>query len=225
MGVVKERLEEVKNIVLDKGSHEPNKGMCVMEAVAYVAGEEWSDRPRCASPVIGAFMRSWNDSLDTEGRQRLKPYIPRLVGTAASQEVEEARSFMAGDWQVRVFTPAWLELAGVTEAAAVLRSLPPLMDPGAVNAAIPAIQGAKKEGAAAWTAAGTAAGDAAWAAAWTAAWTAAGAAAWAAARAAARGAAGDAARDAAKQKLEPTKVELQASAFDLLDRMIEVSDA
>ena len=155
-----------------------------MGAVAYVAGEEWSDSPECASPVISAFMRSWNDSLDAEGRQKLKPYIPRLVGTAASREVEEARAFMAGDWQVRVFTPAWLELAGVTEAAAALRALPPLMDLAAVKDAYPAIDDAKKAGAAARAAAGAAAGDAAGAAAWDAAW----AAAWAAA--------GDAAVDA-----------------------------
>ena len=209
--MLKDRLAEVEGFDLLSGGHEPNGDghMCVMEAVAYVAGEEWSDSPACASPVISAFMRSWNDSLDAEGRQKLKPYIPRLVGTASSQEVEERRSFMAGDWQVRVFTPAWLELAGVTEAAAALRALPPLMDLAAVKDAYPAIQDAKK----AWDATGAAAWDATGAAAWAAAgdatWAAAGAAAWAAARA------------AAKQKLEPTKVELEASAFELLDRMIE----
>jgi len=193
--VLKDRLEEVSGFELLSGAHEPNSEgqMCVMEAVAYVAGEEWSDSPACASPVIAAFMRSWNDSLDQEGRQRLKPYIPKLVGTAASQEVEERRSFMAGDWQVRVFTPAWLELAGVTEEAAALRELPPLMDLTAVKDSMPALTEAKKAGAVA----GAVAGDAAWAAA----------------------------GDAAKKKLEPTKVELQASAFELLDRMIEAGDS
>jgi hypothetical protein len=81
---------------------------------------------------------------------------------------------------------------------------------------------------AAWDAARDAAGAAAGAAARGAAWDAAGAAAGAAARgaawAAAWAAARDAAGDAAKTKLEPTVVELQASAHDLFSRMIEETE-
>ena len=77
---------------------------------------------------------------------------------------------------------------------------------------------------AAWYAAWAAAGDAAWAAARAAAWAAAGAAAWAAAWDAARDAAGDAARDAARDAagdaLRPTVEALQASALELVERMI-----
>ena len=79
---------------------------------------------------------------------------------------------------------------------------------------------------AAWAAAGAAAGDAAWAAAraaagdaaWDAARAAAGDAAWAAAWAAA----GAAAWAAAGAALKPTVTALQASAFDLLDRMLSL---
>jgi hypothetical protein len=89
---------------------------------------------------------------------------------------------------------------------------------------------------AAWGAARAAAGAAARAAAWGAARAVAGGAAravagdavrvaaWGAARAAAGGAAGGAARAAARaaarDALAPTVAELQASAFDLLDRML-----
>src|SRR6185369_13509776 len=66
-----------------------------------------------------------------------------------------------------------------------------------------------------------AASAAASAAARAAAWDAARAAAWDAARAAAWDAARDAARAAAKKKLQPTVVSLQASAFALLDRLID----
>src|SRR5690606_22525922 len=68
-----ERLAEIANWPLTEGSHSSiEQGMCVMEAVAYVAGESWTDRPRCVSPTIAAFMRSWNDSLpDSETRSRL----------------------------------------------------------------------------------------------------------------------------------------------------------
>ena len=63
------------NLMLAYGGHtKPEDGMCAMEAVAWIAGERWSDHPKCASPVIGAFMRRWNDVLDDEGRQLLKPY-------------------------------------------------------------------------------------------------------------------------------------------------------
>ncbi|HWC30714.1 MAG TPA: hypothetical protein VG845_11600, partial [Dehalococcoidia bacterium] len=76
-----DRLAELKTVTLDAGGHKPDGEFCVMEAVAYVAGEPWSDSPECASPVLGAFLRSWNDTLDDETRQLLKPYVPRLVGT------------------------------------------------------------------------------------------------------------------------------------------------
>lgn len=49
------RLARIAEISLSSGSHEPPNGefqACVMEAVAYVAGEMWADRPACACPVI-----------------------------------------------------------------------------------------------------------------------------------------------------------------------------
>jgi hypothetical protein len=64
--------------------------MCLLEAAAYVAGEPWSDSPECVSPVLAAFGRSWNDALDDENRQMLKPFIPRLVGTAARRAADAA---------------------------------------------------------------------------------------------------------------------------------------
>ena len=49
---------------LGHGSHALLKdGACVMEAVAYVAGEPWTDRPECACPVISVLLRRWNDDL------------------------------------------------------------------------------------------------------------------------------------------------------------------
>ena len=186
-------------LTLAAGGHDPGEQMCVMEAVAYVAGEPWSDHPECASKVIGAFMRSWNDTLPDAERQMLKAYIPRLVGTAASAEVELRRSFMACDWLVRVFTPAWLDRAGLAGSARALEQLPELTTTELVDAALPIIRQAREDArAAAWDAAAAAAGDAA------------GAAAWAAARA------------AAWDALAETVTALQQSALELIDRMIEV---
>src|SRR5579872_4097472 len=108
--LLEDRLAELTRRQLDHGGHASlEEGMCVMEAVAWVAGEPWSDHPECVSPVIGAFMRQWNDDLDDEGRQRLKELIPLLVGKRDDRD--EQRGWMCADWLIRVYTPAWLELA------------------------------------------------------------------------------------------------------------------
>jgi hypothetical protein len=248
--IVEERLPYIEKIKLGHGSHPaPNNGLvnaCVMEAVAYVAGEPWSDHPACVSPVIGAFLRSWNDALPTEDRQMLKPYILRVVGTNTGKRDDERRAWLATDWLARECAPAWLRLAGLTEQAEALESLAPLKGSAAARKAQPVLESARKDSAAAraaawdaagdaaWDAAGAAAraaawdaaGDAAWDAAGDAAWDAARAAAWAAAWDAARAAAWDAARaaawDAVWAALAPTTKGLQVSALLLLDRMIAV---
>ena len=44
--------------VLKCGKHDnPEDGMCLMEAVAYVAGESLTDHPECCCPVIAEFGR------------------------------------------------------------------------------------------------------------------------------------------------------------------------
>jgi len=183
---------ETKEFVPEAGSHSPDGKACVMEAVSWLADERWSDAPECASPVIGAFCRSFWDS-SPDNWPGLLERIDRIAGSA-KPEADEARAWMATDWLVRVFTPTWLRKAGLTEDAAALEALPALTTTELTNAALPVIQKARANGAAAW--------DAARAAAWAAAGAAAGAAAWDAARAAARdaarAAAGDAAWDAAR---------------------------
>jgi hypothetical protein len=242
---------DLDDLVLDRGSHDsPDEGMCVMEAVAVVAGETFSDHPACASPVIGAFLRSWNDSLNDTDRQQLKRYVTLLPGTASTPEVEDARAWMALDWLVRTYTPAWLRLAKLDDQAVRLEALPEFRAGMDVPSIRPTIDAVRSDAAAARDAAGAAAGAAAWAAAGDAAWAAAGdaagdaardaardaagAAAWAAAGdaagdaardaawAAARDAAWDAAGAAAGAALRPTRDELMGKAHILLDRMIGV---
>lgn len=180
-------------IHLGRGRHNDREhGTCLLEAVAWIAGEDHSDHPECVSPVLAAFGRTWNDNLDDDDRQRLlKPIGPRLVGTRASAEVEDRRAWLALDWLVRVYTPAWLALAGLDEHAAALRAASPVVDAESLEA----VMGVLSEGL-----------DAA-VAAWDAAWEAA------------RAAAGDAAWDA----LRSTVVDLQTSALDLYERMIEAA--
>jgi hypothetical protein len=233
-----ERLAKVMAAKLDKGAHEENsRRMCVMEAVAYVAGEQWSDSPQCACPVISTFLRAWNDTLpDDERTPLLADLIPRIVGTRSTKEIEIRRSTMAADWLIRTYTPAWLRLAKLDAQAAQLESLPDIADFTSCPSLMPVLNAVRSDAAAARDAARdaaraaardawAAAGDAAGAAARAAARDAAGAAAWAAwdaARDAAGAAARDAAGAAALAALNSTKRQLQASAKDLVVRMIEV---
>jgi hypothetical protein len=214
---------DLEALTLDEGGHDwlgngdisPDQRMCVMEAVSWVAGEKWSDHPKCVSPAIGAFLRSWNDGLDADGRQKLKPYIERVLDTVGTPEQEQVRGLMAADWFIHHHLPAWLELAGIKDVADKIRALPTLDSWDAVEAATPELREAQQRASAARSAAWSAARSAAWSAAWSAARSAA----WSAAESAAR----SAARSAATEVFKPTTVSLQASAFDLLDRMIAVT--
>lgn len=67
-----ERLAEIQT--LSEGSHDDiERGMCVMEAVAYVAGEPWGDAPQCACPVTGDQCRAGVPRPDGVGD------VPRLL--------------------------------------------------------------------------------------------------------------------------------------------------
>ena len=221
---------DLEMVTLKAGPHQARSAdaLCVMEAVAWVAGERHSGQPACACPVLSALLRTWNDSLpDDDVRTRLlKPLVPLLVHSKATPAVERRRAYLAVDWLARVQAPAWLSLHEALQAhAVILRGLPPLVSPEACHQAQPALAAAR---AAAWDAAWAAAGDAARDAAWAAAGDAARAAARDAARDAAGTAAGtaawaaawDAARDAAWAALAPTVTTLQASALDLVHRML-----
>lgn len=62
-----------------------------MELASMLAGERFSDRPRTASPVIAAFLRTYNDGLDDRRRQDLYTLAAVIVGTAGARSVERER--------------------------------------------------------------------------------------------------------------------------------------
>lgn len=217
-----ERLSRVT--VLARGAHPVNDGaaMCAMEAAAWIAGEEWSDHPQCVCPVIGEFMRSWNDSLPNDTRTALLlPLIPATVGTRGSDALATRRASMATDWFIRVSTPAWLRLAGLSAQADLLASMPEITDFAKAPSLLPTLTAIRSEAAAAGNAARVAAmvsNLAAWAASSrVAALDVVGVAAWTATK--------DAARAAARDALASTVAELQASAVDLVQRMCALTDA
>ena len=77
---------------LASGKHNPDDGeACVMEYVALLAGETWTDSPACTHPVLAAAARSVNDQMDDGERHLLVPLIGRLFGTAESGTEYERR--------------------------------------------------------------------------------------------------------------------------------------
>lgn len=67
--------------VLSAGRHRsPRKGACFMEMASFLAGERWSDHPKCTHPVLATMARCVNDCLSDETRQALAVMIPEVVG-------------------------------------------------------------------------------------------------------------------------------------------------
>jgi hypothetical protein len=192
-----------QDYTLSYGTHaDPEEGRCAMEWVAHLAGEPHSDEPDCVSPVLRAMCVSLNDGLADRPRQRLRPLLTRTIGTA-DDGVDEARAWLAMDWLVRTYTPAWLALAGVDRAARRLADGAPIVDDRALHAALAPLGQGRREARRARVR--EFAGIAGRATAITgarngreAAWACAGAAAWAAARVAIGDQAGDQARASAR---------------------------
>ena len=106
---------------LRKGkSNSPREGACIMDAISWFEYGHIGNNPACVSPVYTAYMIEINDALKHKRRQRLKVFIPRLIGTV-DPEAEQARAeYLA--WQaIRVFAPFALDAAGLKKEAAELR--------------------------------------------------------------------------------------------------------
>lgn len=63
-----------------------------------LAGEPFTDRPASACPVIGSFLRCYNDSIDDSRRQSLYEYASKIVGSRASAAVQQARTAHVTAW-------------------------------------------------------------------------------------------------------------------------------
>lgn len=84
---------------LAAGAHSsPDEGVCVVELACLIANEDFSDRPRCVCPVVGAFLRGWNDRAPHAQRQRLGPYAARIVGSRSSPRVTRERRDLCLEW-------------------------------------------------------------------------------------------------------------------------------
>jgi hypothetical protein len=122
-------------LTLTHGAHNTREdGMCLMEAVAFIAGEKHSDRPECACPVLSAFGRNLNDRMgrgaegDALRAKYLAPLAEKIAGTRSTPEVEQKRAYLIADRAVRLFTSSALESAGLGGDAERLLCLPEIVD-------------------------------------------------------------------------------------------------
>src|SRR5947209_9039625 len=94
---------------LTKGKHiSPEDGVCVMELASMLAGEPFSDHPACACPVIGSFLRAYNDSLDDTRRQDLYEYAATIVGTRSTSAIQRERAARLAAWELELRRRRWL---------------------------------------------------------------------------------------------------------------------
>jgi hypothetical protein len=72
--------------VLSRGKHRnPRKGACFMELASYLAGEAWSDHPRCTHPLLATLAREVNDHVTDSARAELAPMVPEVIGLSGDE--------------------------------------------------------------------------------------------------------------------------------------------
>jgi hypothetical protein len=73
--------------VLEAGAHrDARSGSCVMEYVSVLAGERFTDRPRCTHPAVAALAWQVNDAVTHEARQQLGVRAVDLVGAGRDHD-------------------------------------------------------------------------------------------------------------------------------------------
>ena len=116
-----------QTIKLSKGKHStPEDGACVMELASMLAGEPFTDHPASVCPVIGSFLRSYNDSIDERRRQSLYDYASKVVGSRSSRRAQEARAERLTEWADEIYRTrrTWFLLRSPLRALGRLRKPP-----------------------------------------------------------------------------------------------------
>jgi hypothetical protein len=139
------RLSSISSVRLEPGRHRSSDdGVCVVELASMIGGEKFTDRPDCVCPVIGSFLRCWNDGVGYADRQRLEPYASLVVGTGGYRRISRIRrdiclSYAGADldrgplgrvaarlrmrariaWAVGIFPSIWLKEGAGAYAARV----------------------------------------------------------------------------------------------------------
>ena len=121
-------LKTLKLPPLSKGKHQsPEDGLCAMEMVAYLERLPHSDAPECTCLLLSEYVVKINDVCSDSDREKLKPYLPRLVGTVSPAH-EQARAEIFAWAAIHRFAPMALEQVGLRDDAELLRSCPKFED-------------------------------------------------------------------------------------------------
>lgn len=97
-----------------------------MELVSVLAGERWSDAPRCTHPVLAKLARMVNDATSDEARPRLALHAPELAGLRGDRGWDAEVALLAATTALPVAAP-WHQrplAAAVLTCDAVLAPAP-----------------------------------------------------------------------------------------------------
>jgi hypothetical protein len=105
---------DFKTFKFGRGNHSTRgQGMCVMEAVAYLAGEDHSDHPECASPMLSRLAIYINDCASGGIRDGLLSDLPwRMIGTK-NEEAEAGRRQAVLELVLHEFLPKLMRKTGL----------------------------------------------------------------------------------------------------------------
>jgi hypothetical protein len=81
--------------VISGGKHKsPKEGACVMEYISLLAGEEWTDYPKCTHSSLARLAQRANDTLPQSRRHEMFSRVNRLFGTGSVgvEEIDKAVS-------------------------------------------------------------------------------------------------------------------------------------
>ncbi len=84
--------------ILSRGKHRnPRRGACFMEMASWLAGESWSDHPKCTHRLLASMARLVNDYTTDAHRNRLIELVPTVIGlTSDDLHVDALIALRAG---------------------------------------------------------------------------------------------------------------------------------
>ena len=97
-----------QTIRLSAGRHRaPAEGACVVELASMLSGEPFSDQPASVCPVLGSFLRAYNDSVGESRRQDLYAYAAKVVDSRGDCRVQRARAERLKSWTLELQERRW----------------------------------------------------------------------------------------------------------------------
>src|SRR3954452_14210709 len=101
-----------QTLKLARGRHrDPQAGICAMEVSSILAEERFTDHPQNVCPAVAAFLRGYNDALNTRMRQRLYGIAAAVAdGRVDDPAVRDERATALVSWPVAVWRERRLRL-------------------------------------------------------------------------------------------------------------------